>query len=29
MIGWNVLAWNVKEVGDGVMDGDKTLEISG
>ncbi len=29
MIGWNVVAWNVKEVGDGVMDGDETLEMSG
>tara|TARA_B100000614_G_C14415287_1_gene439603 strand:- start:99 stop:236 length:138 start_codon:yes stop_codon:yes gene_type:complete len=29
MIGWNVVAWNVKEVGEGVMDGDEPLEMSG
>jgi len=29
MIGWNVVAWNVKEVGDWVVDGDETLEMSG
>jgi hypothetical protein len=29
MVGGNIMARNVKEIGDGVMNGNETLEMSG
>ena len=29
MIGWNIVAWNVKEICDGVMNRNEPLEMSG
>jgi 5-methylthioribose kinase len=29
LVGRNIVAWKVKEVGDGVMNGNETLEVSG
>jgi len=28
MVGLDVVAWNMEEIGDWVMDGDETLEMS-
>jgi len=28
MVGRDIVAWNVEEIGDRIMDGDETLEMS-